>query len=153
MAEAQNFRISVKNFTNIKFLAGEEKMKWGGVYDKSNIKKRTTTTKVFYTRGDKDAATGTEGTLTYKSPDGSASITFTWDIPWGLGEDKLDVTVSGPIKLEEKSWRGAEVLRKIVEIVVLDDAPVAVVKKKSKSNIKNLFSFLRSVSKKRRRRK
>ena len=123
MAIAQNFRVSAKNYTSMDFVAGQESMDWGGVYEKANIKKATTTTTVFYTRGNADASAGTEGSLTFTSAEG-ATITFKWDIPWGLGEDKLDVSVTGDIKLEKYSWRGDDVLRKNVEIVIKDDKPL-----------------------------
>ncbi|WP_298516206.1 aegerolysin family protein [uncultured Kordia sp.] len=124
MAEAQNFTIAVKNHTSMNFLPGEEKMEYGGVYRKNTIKKRTATSTVFYARGDRDAAAGTEGTLTYTSEDGTASITFKWDIPWGFGDDKLDVQAFGDIKLEQTSWRGDDVLRKVVEVIIYDDIPL-----------------------------
>lgn len=150
MAEAQNFRISVENYSVFDFIAGEEKMEYGSVYEKSNIKKRNTTTTVFYTRGHRDAAAGTKGTLTYESKDKSASITFTWNVPWGLGEDKLDVSVTGNLKIKggKSSWRGDDVLRKNIAVSIDNDKPV--VKRKSRNNINNLFSFLRSITKKKR---
>lgn len=155
MAESQNFRVAVKNYSGIDFIAGKEQMDFGGVYEISNIKKRTTTTTAFYTRGDRDAAAGTEGSITYSSnkDDKAATITFKWCIPWGHGEDTLDVSVTGDIKLKDgkSSWRGDEVLRKEVEIGIIDDLPV--VTRKSTSNINNLFSFFRSLSKKKRRRR
>ena len=157
MAEAQNFRVAVKNYSVFDFIAGEEQMENGGVYEIQNIKAGTTTTTVFYARGDRDAAAGTKGTLTYKNKDKSASITFTWDIPWGIGEDKLDVSVTGNIKIKDgkSSLRGDEVLRKNVELSIDNDKPVVKRKRKRKrkNNIKNLFSFLRSITKKKRRRK
>ena len=125
MAAAQNFRVAAKNHTKIDFTPGSESMSHGGVYDKENIKEVTTTTSAFYTRGDNNAAAGTEGTLTYTATDGSgATITFKWDIPWGAGDDTLDVTVTGDIKLEKSSFRGDEVLRNLVTIVIQDDKPL-----------------------------
>ncbi len=126
MAEAQNFRVSVKNYTGKDFYPEKEVMEFGGVYEIANIGKKTTTTTVFYTRGNRDAAAGTEGSLTYKTKEGEASITFKWDIPWSLfAEEKLDVTVTGPIRLEKSSWRGKdELLRKNVEIIIKDDLPL-----------------------------
>ena len=123
MAAAQNFRVAAKNHTKIDFTAGDEKMDYGGVYNKENIKQRTTTTSVFFTRGNNDASAGTQGSLKYTATDGSgATITFKWDIPWGLGDDKLDVSVTGDIKLEKSSFRGGDVLRNLVTIVIKDDA-------------------------------
>jgi hypothetical protein len=153
MAESQNFRVAVRNYSGIDFIATEEQMDFGGVYEVSNIKAGTTTTTAFYTRGDRDAAAGTQGTLTYEDKDKTASITFKWCIPWGLGKDTLDVSVTGDIKLKDgkNSWRGDEVLRKNVEVSIQDDLPV--VTSKRTSNVNNLFSFFRSLSKKKRRRK
>jgi hypothetical protein len=123
MAAAQNFRVAVKNHTKFNFIVGNESMNHGGVYEKANIKARTTTTTAFFTRGDNDASAGTEGQLTYTAKEGP-TITFKWDIPWGVGSDTLDVTVTGDIKLETGSFRGDSVLRKLVEIVVKDDDPI-----------------------------
>ena len=125
MAAAQNFRVAANNYTKIDFTPEPEIMSHGAVYNKENIKKRTTTTSVFYTRGDNDAAAGTEGTLKYTATDGSgATITFKWEIPWGVGDDTLDVTVTGNIKLEKSSFRGDDVLRNLVTIDIKDDAPL-----------------------------
>lgn len=125
MAEAQNFRLAAKNHTQINFVAGAESMKHGGVYEKSNIKARTTTTNVFYARGDRDAAAGTEGSITYTAEgDPSTTITFSWDVPWGLGSTYLNVTTTGDIKLEKSSFDESQVLRKLVEIVIKDDSPL-----------------------------
>lgn len=125
MAEAQNFRVAAKNYTGYDFVAGNEAMQWGGVYDKQNVKRETTTTSVFYARGNRDAAAGTQGSLTYTAhghPE--TTIKFSWDIPWGSGDDKLEVTVTGNIKLEKSSFRGSEVLRNLVTIEIRDDKPI-----------------------------
>ncbi len=116
MAEAQNFRISVRNLSGMQFIAGDEKMKHGGVYEKRNIENNAKSKALFYTRGDKDAAAGTEGSITYKSDE--ATINFEWYIPWGLGENRLTVSTTGDIKIEKKIWKGDEVLRKTIEIVI-----------------------------------
>jgi len=84
------------------------------------------TANVFYTRGDRDAAAGTEGKLVYTAEgDPDTKIIFNWDIPWGAGPDFLDVTVTGPIKIAGRSnFRGDEVVRRIVEIEIRDDEPL-----------------------------
>ncbi|MGD1806745.1 aegerolysin family protein [Dapis sp. BLCC M126] len=125
MAEAQNFHVAAKNHTQFNFEPGNQNMKWGDVYDKKNIKARTTTTDVFYARGNRDVASGTEGSLTYTAKENSGTtITFNWDIPWGAGQVELNVTTTGNIKLEKSSFTGNEVLRKVVTIVIKDDAPL-----------------------------
>ena len=126
MAEAQHFNVAAKNYTKYDFLVGSEQMDHGAVYDKANIKASTATLNAFYTRGDRDAAAGTTGQLTYTTRDKEhgPTITFKWDIPWGTGDDWLEVTTTGDIKLECGSFRGSSVLRRIVEIAIKDDAPI-----------------------------
>ena len=83
MAEAQNFFLAAKNFTSYAFKPQTETVQWGGVYDKATIDPRTTTTKVFYARGNRNAAAGTQGTLVYKAEDdATTTLTFTWEVPW-----------------------------------------------------------------------
>ena len=125
MAEAQNFNLAAKNYTSHEFVPSTEDVPWGGVYNKENIKARTTTTRAFYARGDRDAAAGTEGTLTYKSTsDSSITLTFSWSVPWGLGSTYLNVSTTGPIKLEKSSFAEDEVLRQVVTIGIKDDVPL-----------------------------
>jgi hypothetical protein len=125
MAIAQNFRVAAKNYTQFIFKPNKEDVTWGGVYEKENIDKRTTTTSVFFARGNSDAAAGTAGTLVYQADnDPSTTLTFDWSVPWGLGETYLNVTVTGPIKLEKASFSEDEVLRKLVTIEIKDDAPL-----------------------------
>lgn len=126
MAEAQNFHVAVKNHTQYTFQPQTESMSWGGVYDKQTIKPRTTTINAFYTRGDRNAASGTQGSLKYAAEqDPAVSLTFSWDIPWGVGTDSLNITTTGPIKLEKSSFTGDQVLRKVVEVIVKDDTPLS----------------------------
>lgn len=119
MSETQNFRISVRNLSGIYFIPVTEKMKWGGVYERNNIENDDKSRLLFYTRGDADAPTGTEGAIEYSSH--NASILFEWNIPWGFGEEKLTVTTKGDIKIEKSIWLGEEILRKHIEIVIYSD--------------------------------
>lgn len=125
MAESQNFHLAAKNYTQYEFKPDNIHMRHGGVYNQANIKPLTTTTEAFYTRGDRDASAGTEGSMSYISTDGTVEIGFSWDIPWGVGEDKLDVWVAkGPVKLEKTRFRGDDVLRRVVTIEIKDDLPL-----------------------------
>lgn len=124
MAAAQNFTVVTKNHTALDFEPGKPDMDHGGVYDEQNIKAGTTTVPSFMTRGDNNASAGTEGKIVYTSTDGNSKITFKWDIPWGLGDDFLKVSVTGPIKLERSKWSGGDIVRKTVTLVVLDDKPI-----------------------------
>ena len=64
MAEAQNFNLAAKNHTTLEFSPGQQQMVHGDVYNKQNIKQRTTTTmlstlKIFCARSNN----GTSSTL------------------------------------------------------------------------------------------
>lgn len=123
MAESQHFYLAAKNHTKHRFVyKDKEKSMWGGVYDTVAIEPRTTTTSVFYARGNRDAAAGTSGWMRYEAEDDeSIIIKFKWSVPWGNYETYLDVTVEGPIKLAKSHFGESEVLRKVVTIDIKDD--------------------------------
>jgi|TARA_B110000914_G_C15417200_1_gene424804 hypothetical protein len=115
MAAAQHFYMSAKNYTEKVFIPGTPSMTHGGVYNQANIPHGVTIT-AFFTRGDNDAAAGTEGTLKYATADGKSWILFSWDIPWGAESSWCNVTSSDDLSLVPTSWKGDAIIRQTVTL-------------------------------------